>query len=195
MYLLDSLNRPELVKKYVLNSNYTPDRFTPKLKEAFSGLCKEQNWDETANENKKIFWKYFINCQPVWSIIPVIGAPSEIAGLPLQDAVKFMIKNFPYPLIEFICSDLVVINYLFTSEVYNQRNIEYTFVSARPVIGKRIKYLCFIFIIPGLQLLLENYQAFQQFFKWLKENACFYIAEHSGNIVVCALFTSPMHVL
>ena len=85
---------------------------------------------------------------------------------------------------------MVVLNYLFTTEEYTQENIRFTFLGGQAVLGKRKKFMCFIYIISSLKHIVQNYLEYKRFFDWIRQESCFYVHESNGNIVIAALFTS-----
>ena len=124
------------------------------------------------------------------NLIRVIGSPPEIGGLAVGPAVKYMAEHFPFPILEYIFPELVVLNYLFTTEEYTQENIRFTFLGGQAVLGKRKKFMCFIYIISSLKHIVQNYLEYKRFFDWIRQESCFFVHESNGNIVIAALFTS-----
>ena len=169
-----------------VSPKYLPTAFTPKMEAIYLSILLEHGLEDGAG-SRRLVWKYLYNRKGLFPL-NLMGLPPECDGLGVEQGKIYMLQNFPYPLLEYIFPALINLAFAFEQQKdYEQSEITFHIAGSTIVMGKRRKFMSYLFVVPGLQFLVQHYAAFKSFFDILRKHAFFVKHIGGGNIAILAL--------
>jgi hypothetical protein len=173
--------------------HYLPPILMPKLTLCYKRFCRFNRVDQDSVESLKLFWSFYTANSRPWPELDLKYTPPEVDGLTLEQGIKYMADNFPYPAVEHVFDKLMVFADLFMGTTYDcdQYNVGYAFGQAN--VNVRTVSNSYIIVIKSLKDVVRRCQFFKVLFEDIKSRfSCFYVVHNEGNLSIAMFAYAPI---